>query len=275
VRIDRSDPADRPGDDHMARHAPLSPDDPSAAGKDRSKTVTSDGPPDSSPAHPGSALRTERTAYRADVDAVYRQYAIDHGHARVEKLKNEPATPSMRRIEAEDPEPQMVGLDDRPKDKGRMVEAADLKKSEAPQASNDTTTATRDRSIPGYQSGEYDTVPRAPILVHDCELPEGYTSSPALKRDPYHPDSVAARSAGNQELYAATSRDRAAALGYTTRIPAQKAPFDSHGQEVFTNGKSYITPDVDRHNVTNGWKMFSRRGARIGTYDSELNYVKE
>jgi len=44
---------------------------------------------------------------------------------------------------------------------------------------------------------------------------------------------------------------------------------------VFTNGKSYITRDVDGHNVTNGWKMFSRRGARIGTYDSELNYVKE
>jgi hypothetical protein len=193
-------------------------------------------------------LRTERTDYPANVAAVYRQYAIDHGHARVEKLENEPATPSMRRIEAEDPEPQMVGLDDRPKDRGRMVETAEPKEGkegEAPQTSN------------------------------DCELPEGYTSSPALKRDPYHPDSVAARSAGNQELYAATSRDRAAALGYTTRIPAQKSPFDSHGQEVFTNGKSYITPDVDGHNFTNGWKMFSRRGARIGTYDSELNYVKE
>ena len=120
-----------------------------------------------------------------------------------------------------------------------------------------------------------DVGPRTPTLVPDYDLPEGYTPSPALKRDPYHPDSVAVRSAGNQELYAATSRDRADALGYTTRIPAQKAPFDSHGQEVFTNGKNYITPDVDGHNVTDGWKMFSRRGARIGTYDSELNYVKE
>lgn len=259
----------------MARHAPLPADDPGAAGKDRGKAVSGDGHPDSSPAHPDSALLTERTAYRAGVDAVYRQYAIDHGPTRVEKLENEPATPSMRRIGAEDPEPQMVGPDGRPKDKGRMAEAADLKEGEAPQASDDTTAATRDRSIPGYQSGEYDTVPGASTLVHDFDLPEGYTSSPALKGDPYHPDSVAARSAGNQELYAATSRDRAAALGYTTRIPAQKAPFDSHGQEVFTNGKTYITLDVDGHNVTNGWKMFSRRGARIGTYDSELNYVKE
>ncbi len=115
----------------------------------------------------------------------------------------------------------------------------------------------------------------APDADHDGDLPKGYKSAPALKGDPYHPDSVAARSAANRELYAATSRDQAAILGYTTRISAQKAPFDSHGQEVFTNGKNYITPDVDGHNVSNGWKMFNRRGARIGTYDAELNYVKE
>lgn len=132
----------------------------------------------------------------------------------------------------------------------------------------------RDSYLPG-QSREHGEIPRTSAHVHEYDLPEGYTSSPALKRDPYHPDSVAARSADNQERHAATSRDRAAALGYDTRIPSQKAPFDSHGQEVFTNGKSYITPDVDGHNVTNGWKMFSRRGVRIGTYDSELNHVKE
>ena len=130
-------------------------------------------------------------------------------------------------------------------------------------------TITRDRS------GEYDVIRRTPTLLHEGDLPEGYTSSPALKGDPYHPDSVASRSTANRELYAATSRDRAAALGYTTRIPAQKAPFDSHGQEVFTNGKNYVTSDVDGHNVNDGWKMFSKRGVRIGTYDSELNYVKE
>ncbi|MBV6702720.1 toxin C-terminal domain-containing protein [Kitasatospora aureofaciens] len=116
-----------------------------------------------------------------------------------------------------------------------------------------------------------------PVLVHNCngDLPEGYTSSPALKGDPYHPDSVAERSAQNRELYAGSVQDRAANRGYTTRIPAQKAPFNSHGQVVFSNGKNYITPDVDSHNVTNGWKMFDRRGNRIGTYDSDLNYVKE
>ncbi|WSB05226.1 toxin C-terminal domain-containing protein [Streptomyces sp. NBC_01794] len=115
------------------------------------------------------------------------------------------------------------------------------------------------------------------MLVHNsnCDLPKGYTSSPALKGDPYHPDSVAGRSAQNRELYAGSVGDRAGGLGYRTRIPAQKAPFDSHGQVVFSNGKNYITPDVDGHNVTGGWKMFNRRGQRIGTYDPDLNYLKE
>jgi hypothetical protein len=190
VRIDRSDPADGSDDAYSDRRAGSTPDDHDAADKDRGTAVTGEGARSAYPARPDSALLTERTAaHRAQVNAVYRQYDIDHGQAR--------------------------------------------------------------------------------------DLPKGYKSAPALKGDPYHPDSVAARSTANQELYAATSRDRAATLGYTTRISAQKAPFDSHGQEVFTNGKSYITPDVDGHNVTNGWKMFNRRGVRIGTYNSELNYVKE
>jgi RHS repeat-associated protein len=115
-----------------------------------------------------------------------------------------------------------------------------------------------------------------PVLVHNCgDLPEGYRSSPGLEGDPYHPDSVAARSRQNQELYGPSLVDRAAGLGYTKRVPAQKAPFNSHGQTVFSNGKNYITRDIDGHNVTDGWKMFNRQGQRIGTYDSDLNYLKE
>ncbi|MDQ1759353.1 toxin C-terminal domain-containing protein [Achromobacter aegrifaciens] len=68
---------------------------------------------------------------------------------------------------------------------------------------------------------------------------------------------------------------RAEELGYTRRIPPQKAPFDSHGQVVFWNGKNYITPDVDAHNVSGGWKVFDRKGKREGTYDKNLNWVKE
>ncbi|MFC4496165.1 putative T7SS-secreted protein [Streptomyces ovatisporus] len=109
----------------------------------------------------------------------------------------------------------------------------------------------------------------------NTDLPEGYTPSPALKGDPYHPDSVAERSRQNRETYGPTVADRAAELGYDRRIPAHRAPFNSHGQVVFHNGRNYITPDVDGHNVSEGWKMFNRRGQRIGTYDSDLNYVKE
>lgn len=64
--------------------------------------------------------------------------------------------------------------------------------------------------------------------------------------------------------------DQANNLGYTQRIPAQQAPFDSHGEAAYSNGDKYITPDNTSHNVTNGWKMFDRKGRRIGTYNWDL-----
>lgn len=64
-------------------------------------------------------------------------------------------------------------------------------------------------------------------------------------------------------------------LGYGHRIPPQKAPFNSHGQDVYWNGKNYITPDVDGHNISDGWKVFDRRGNRLGTYDKDLNRIKD
>jgi filamentous hemagglutinin len=70
-------------------------------------------------------------------------------------------------------------------------------------------------------------------------------------------------------------KQRAKELGYGQRISPQKAPFNSHGQPVFWNGKNYITPDVDGHNVSDGWKVFDRRGNRVGTYDKDLNWVKK
>ena len=68
---------------------------------------------------------------------------------------------------------------------------------------------------------------------------------------------------------------QASDLGYNRRIPAQKSPFNSHGQPVYTNGSDYITPDVDGHNVGNGWKVFNRRGQRVGTYTWDLTRVKD
>jgi hypothetical protein len=78
VRIDRSDPADGPGDVDIARHVRSATDGLDATGKDRGTAVDGDGPPDSSPARPDSAPETERTmGYRAVVDAAYRQHAIN------------------------------------------------------------------------------------------------------------------------------------------------------------------------------------------------------
>jgi hypothetical protein len=112
VRIDRSDLADKPDDAHMGpRRTWSTPDDLDAAAKDQSSAGASDGPPDSSAAPPASALGTERTAaYRAAVDAAYRQDAIDPGYARVEKTERETITLAMRHIEAEAPERNAGGL---------------------------------------------------------------------------------------------------------------------------------------------------------------------
>ena len=137
MHIDRPDLADGPGDAHMARPARSAADDPDAADKDRGKEVSDGGPSDSPPARSDSALRTERSAaYHADVDAVYRQYAIDHGGVRAEKLEPEAVIPTMRRIEAGHPERHLASLEDRLKGKGPLAEAADLKKVETPQATD-------------------------------------------------------------------------------------------------------------------------------------------
>ena len=68
--------------------------------------------------------------------------------------------------------------------------------------------------------------------------------------------------------------DAAGNLGYTRRIAPQRTPFNSHGQPVFYNPKTktYITPDVDAHKG-GVWKMFDRKGERIGTYDANLNLI--
>lgn len=64
--------------------------------------------------------------------------------------------------------------------------------------------------------------------------------------------------------------EQAAILGYPKKIPPPKAPFNSHGMPVYFNGKQYLTPDRDSHNVDNGWKIFGRRGNRTGTWNWDL-----
>lgn len=61
-------------------------------------------------------------------------------------------------------------------------------------------------------------------------------------------------------------------LGFDQRILPQRMPFNTHGQPGFTDGRNFITPDVDQHNG-GVWKMFDRRGNRLGTYDADLNRI--
>jgi hypothetical protein len=157
VRIDRSDLADKPDAAHMApRRTRSTPDDLDAAAKDQGSAGASDGPPDSSAAPPDSALRIERAAaYRAAVDAAYRQDAIDHGYARVEKTERETITPAMRRIEAEAPERYLlVGLANRSDGRDRPAVAAepDSFHAVAQLASSDA----------------YHNVARTPVLVRNA-----------------------------------------------------------------------------------------------------------
>ena len=90
----------------------------------------------------------------------------------------------------------------------------------------------------------------------------------------YSPDGGGYRARpGNESpgrLTNAQSRELAEYVGYNRQ--ARDVPFNSRNQPVYTNGRNYITPDVDSHNG-GVWKMFDRSGNRLGTYDAALNRV--
>jgi hypothetical protein len=68
----------------------------------------------------------DRAAYFAEykkaVEAEYRAYTIDQGCDRVRETEETVVTPAMRRIEAEDPDRHLVGLDFRLKGRERLAE---------------------------------------------------------------------------------------------------------------------------------------------------------
>jgi hypothetical protein len=53
---------------------------------------------------------------------------------------------------------------------------------------------------------------------------------------------------------------------------AKDAPFNTHGQKAFTDGKNFLTRDADSHSG-GVWKMFDRFGRRMGTYDQYLERI--
>lgn len=104
---------DRPGDGDDQPDSPRGPEPRGPGGTD-------------APAAPEVPDLPDRATYWAEykkaVDAEYRAYVIDKGCESIEKAEKEIVTPEMRRIETEDPERHLVGLDFRLKGKDRLSE---------------------------------------------------------------------------------------------------------------------------------------------------------
>jgi hypothetical protein len=125
VRVDRPDPADESGDVGMAGNARPS-DEPDATGKGLEREAGSEGLPGSSHALRDAAVRSERSLdHRARIDAVYRQYDMDHGHGAPKGPERETAIFAMRRSGAEDRHRHPAGPGSRMNGMARLAEAAD------------------------------------------------------------------------------------------------------------------------------------------------------
>jgi hypothetical protein len=126
VRIDQPD-----GDDSDAR-SPDTPDtalsrQPADTSDTLDTTSAAEGGVRDEPAEPD--MQTERRARiarvtdnRATVDAAYRAYEIDQACEKIREIERSTVTPAMKRIEAEDPDRHLIGLENRLKGKDRLAE---------------------------------------------------------------------------------------------------------------------------------------------------------
>jgi hypothetical protein len=118
VRIDRSADGDERPD---TADAPEVREADAARGADPNRDAANKDA--ASRAESGNAARAARALeHRANVDAVNRAYAIDQGYVRVQEIEEKTVTPAMRRIEAEDPDRHLAGLEHRLKGKDRLSE---------------------------------------------------------------------------------------------------------------------------------------------------------
>ncbi|UPT75518.1 MAG: toxin C-terminal domain-containing protein [Elusimicrobiota bacterium] len=97
-------------------------------------------------------------------------------------------------------------------------------------------------------------------------------STPGEPNEPPDDDEKELERPSSVRMTAKEAEKAAKELGYDKKIPAHKAPFNSHGRPVFQSGNKYITPDADGHNG-GVWKMFNRAGQRLGTYDKNLVWI--
>jgi len=250
VRIDRSDPADEPDGARMGR-ARSAPDDPDAAGKDRSNAAGSDGPLD-------SALRTERAAaYRAAVDAAYRQHTIDHGNAKVEKAERETVTPAPHRIGAEDPEHRPACLVNQLQGRDHPAEATEPENLQVP-----GRTAAATQAGPAFDEPDAPTRGRTSDFYAVPQLASGDVyrgvaeTTPILSRNangPGYPNAGTAADdvqTGARGPASGREFDPEAAGGPIQQLDAGKASITSEGvQEVaahlqrFTGGGPLQAPE--------------------------------
>lgn len=94
------------------------PAGPGASRGSRDGAITADSDSDSA-----RQARVDRVVeHRANVDAAYRAYAIDQAYEKVRDIERGTVTPAMKRIEAEDPERHLAGLENRLKGKDRLAE---------------------------------------------------------------------------------------------------------------------------------------------------------
>lgn len=189
----------------MARHVRPDTDDMDATGKDKGTAVDGDGLPDSPPGRPDSTLRAERTmAYRAVVDAAYRQYAIDRSDARAETLERETTSPTVSRTNVEDAESYLVGLADRLKGNGQPAEAA----RKSPRATDDTSAVTQDGAACAFDH-QPATAPSG-----DGSIGNGGGAQPPAGDTPPDPegDDPEGVNGGLGELVSVNAKDRAADL---------------------------------------------------------------
>lgn len=170
MRVDRPDPADESGDVGSAGNARPS-DGPDATGKGPEREAGSEGLPGSSTALPDAALRSVRSlAYRTRVEAVYRQYDIDHGHGASQEPEREAAIFAMRRSEAEDRHRHPAGPGSRTNGMTRLAEAADGSASAARGGSGPggCDGTKRDTGLPDDGGREFrKTAAGDAALVHD------------------------------------------------------------------------------------------------------------
>lgn len=69
-----------------------------------------------------AATAGEHQAYRAKVDALFRAHVIDQAYDRVREIERTTVTPAMKRIEAEDPDRRLAGLEHSLKGKDRLTQ---------------------------------------------------------------------------------------------------------------------------------------------------------